>query len=370
MSGKGVEFGEDLLDISEFFNDSSAVSISEKVRVACVMCKIDKVRCDVQRPCVRCVSKNRQQLCIDRPQSRSEFIQLSTEMKAVKRKYSKRKQQREEQREPVERFVVPRTIDSNTDQLVRMKRRFSVNLYEASRDVLFNESPMFLHDLLMNCRFRWGMFQRFSKFYVGNEAAEYLMNEVVKIAMQVCLGNEIAENALVESSHIEQLPQVGFFPPLVVEDFNFSESIQTQIEQCFGVTDLSGLGIHSLDYFYSEDGRNASFVMKVNKSLEKLMGRSLPSLFESLRCFQDRPDLCPLVTCMMFAESSWQDISRITIHSDLTHSKSLVTRISLQSSVQDEDIECDALFVAEYHPILNVRSFSVMIVKPIDSDGS
>jgi hypothetical protein len=324
----------------------------------------------MDRPCQRCIKKQRQHMCVDRPDTTQQYRQVAA-LLPPKRKYTKRKTTIEDCLMACNK---PRLLDTIVDKLARLRYQFSEALFQVGREIPF-ESPFLLRDLLCHKPLAWKMFQGFSNFLLGKNRAKIVADEVFRAAEFASFGDDrllkMISNMKTSETESFQDTVVELLPPSVEDQFSFSQRDTERVKQAFMVDDInsSDIGIVKLEYNYQVPGK-VLFQVSVNRVMETFLGRPLTEIFCDLEAFREIPELSPPISCLIFNPTSFLNLGRSWMKSGLHEGCDVMSEtIYLQSYCDSipEPLACSTVFLEEFDPILKVRIAGARFFQPANS---
>jgi hypothetical protein len=274
---------------------------TNRIRVACIPCKINKQKCDALRPCTRCVMKGKCHLCVDRasdsilspdePISAPVVVtqnpdEVMAEVQLNKKTYRKRRKNSSSGSggggnvSPVDpkrcKILECEEIMHQSGADV-FKNLFAYVLKPMYMSFAEKTSPFDLQDFISERTTIWRRYVTKMKMLFPRQEAEALREIMIQFAASASPDKEASRHMIEAFSQIEPY---GFSPSSCVEkteNFTIPEETFSVIEDIFHVkciedTDLAVL--HSIQRVI--DGK-VHLYLYYNKNVERLLGRTVES---------------------------------------------------------------------------------------------
>jgi hypothetical protein len=261
-----------------------------RIRVACIPCKLDKLRCDRERPCSRCQSKGKVHLCIDRPieSSAAEPLKaVEVEVKLTKRPYRKRANRSTGDLQASKSKKPKQTDSSNASSTGSVtedvpsgeafKMMFSLLLKPTYTQFIEQSSPLWMKELITEKTDLWRRFlTKLRSIFPMNEALE-MKEKIIKAAASTA-PDEVSFHQCIESFSKITWFEMGNLIVDKSEQFRISPETFQIIKRTFNIDSLdnSDLAIAQTSHFIDSEGLMAARQCN-NENLERLMGRDIHS---------------------------------------------------------------------------------------------
>jgi hypothetical protein len=259
-----------------------------KVQVACIPCRLIKQKCDLQRPCSRCVMKGKLHLCVDEA-TPEELSQIELEMLKNKRKYKKRKKsgtqesieeqssnEKKSRKSSSSPELVPVEVP-DTPQEDIFKQMFVVLLKPTHRTLVQTKSPFFIKQFITE---HTPLFRK----YLTHLRALFPKEEVLElrdIMFQSAASTVTDEKASAEM--MESLGEITWFettPPVHIESetFYLPRALLPLLDEVFMISRVQHSDVAIVQAVNQLDANGKlSMSLYYNKNMEKIMGRSVES---------------------------------------------------------------------------------------------
>jgi hypothetical protein len=257
-------------------SESLVKAVSNRIRTACMPCKLGKLKCEDNRPCFRCVAKDKVHLCVDSSQAKEqpETIQpIVSEITKQKRKYKKRKRNEDE------------SVEDENDQSKKTgansEVQFKKMLFSLMKPQIINateqRSPFFLKEFLLENQFKWRTFLTKMRMFFPQQQAAVLKEEIIKNAVSAEPDPKAAEELRATLMGLDGF-QVASSLHSKVNSFDLDSARLGIIQETFNVinverSDLAVVMIHTINLENDKVKIEVSF----NENVEKIIGASVES---------------------------------------------------------------------------------------------
>eukprot|EP00475_Leptophrys_vorax_P014288 TRINITY_DN20682_c0_g1_i1.p1 TRINITY_DN20682_c0_g1~~TRINITY_DN20682_c0_g1_i1.p1 ORF type:complete len:463 (+),score=120.71 TRINITY_DN20682_c0_g1_i1:733-2121(+) len=296
---------------------------TNRIRVACIPCKINKQKCDALRPCTRCVMKGKLHLCVDRasdsilspdeptalPVVTSNPEEVLAEVQQNKKTYRKRRKSSSSSSssQPPQPPSASPPLRPNFPYSTTGAKRPKLEFFESQQlqlaasagvDVFKNlfayvlkpmyvafaekTSPFFIQDFIMERRHTWRRYITKMGAFMPKQEALALREFMIQSAASATADEESSQQMIQAFSEI----QAYDFTKSVMErteKFDIPEATWTVIEDIFHVKCLEDTDLavaHSIQRV-TEDGHVELFLY-YNRNLERLVGRTVQSFGDQI----------------------------------------------------------------------------------------
>jgi hypothetical protein len=312
------------------------VPTTNRIRVACIPCRLDKQKCDAPRPCSRCLARNKVHLCIDRaadsilsaddsivsnatsgsqdadtvmaeiqnlkktsgPQDVSVLAEIEESAKVLKKRRRNNASEdgsstSETSAKKPKKAKTKKSVDSNSDAQVKseehlppgadvFKRMFSMLLKPVYLSIAERKSPFFIQDLIRRETRLWKGFVSMLASLIPMHEVTALQQMMIKSAASATSSEQTAQQMIETFSKVQPFNVIN--PSLsMAEKFDLCDETFSAIQDIFEIRQIENTDLAVvISKHIIVDDDTVSVQIHYNANLERLFGRTVESFGKGL----------------------------------------------------------------------------------------